>query len=208
MRFAAAALSGPSAEPLYSRPRLDTAVALLRWIHSQYPQTRAIGIPNDLSLQFRFFEPLSKMLLDSAQRHIQVDRWLDPPRTGILQFDRITDTLGGALGIHLQTLSSDDIFVTVFYRAPVNIVAVARFYAPLRPGIDISPFQGIAFGTADRTEVLAGDSAWTVYLSTGWGDCPAGCIYHHYWTFMYSVPSGRIQLMTDSGPPVPLHPTW
>ena len=202
LMFAAVALADSSAGPLFSRGRLDTAVALLSWIHLHYPQTRNIGAGSDLSLQLRLADSLSSQLVDTAQKPISVDRWLDPPRTGFLQFDRITESLGGASAMHLQGFFPQ-FLVTVYYREPVNIPAVARLYAPLRPAIDISPLQGLIIGHADRTHIGVGDSAWIVHMTTGWGDCMAGCIYRHFWTFRYLPPSGRVEIMTDSGPPVP-----
>ena len=41
-----------------------------------------------------------------------------------------------------------------------------------------------------------------VEFEVGWGDCPAGCIDRHHWT--YTVTSdGRVELVAESGPPVP-----
>jgi hypothetical protein len=41
-----------------------------------------------------------------------------------------------------------------------------------------------------------------VEFEVGWGDCPAGCIDRHHWT--YTVASdGSVQLVAESGPPVP-----
>lgn len=41
-----------------------------------------------------------------------------------------------------------------------------------------------------------------VEFEVGWGDCPAGCINRHHWT--YDVASdGNVELVAESGPPVP-----
>ena len=41
-----------------------------------------------------------------------------------------------------------------------------------------------------------------VEFEVGWGDCPAGCIDRHHWT--YDVKSdGSVELVAESGPPVP-----
>lgn len=43
---------------------------------------------------------------------------------------------------------------------------------------------------------------YQVNVELGWGDCPAGCINRHRWS--YSVaPDGSTTLLSDSGEPVP-----
>jgi hypothetical protein len=48
---------------------------------------------------------------------------------------------------------------------------------------------------------LAG-GGYRVGLTVGWGDCPAGCIEHHVWTFEVDA-SGSVKLVSESGDPVP-----
>jgi carboxypeptidase family protein len=43
---------------------------------------------------------------------------------------------------------------------------------------------------------------YTVMFQVGWGDCPAGCIDNHTWTFTVSK-DGAVELTAASGPPVP-----
>jgi len=50
-------------------------------------------------------------------------------------------------------------------------------------------------------EPLAG-GGYRVELTIGWGDCPAGCINRHVWTFDVD-PRGGITRVGDSGDPVP-----
>jgi hypothetical protein len=47
----------------------------------------------------------------------------------------------------------------------------------------------------------AGDG-YTVRFEVGWGDCPAGCIDRHAWTFAVST-DGAVELIDEQGPPVP-----
>ena len=43
---------------------------------------------------------------------------------------------------------------------------------------------------------------YQVNIELGWGDCPAGCINRHRWS--YSVaPDGSTTLLSDTGEPVP-----
>jgi hypothetical protein len=43
---------------------------------------------------------------------------------------------------------------------------------------------------------------WTVTVDVGWGDCPAGCIDHHVWTFAVGA-DGTVSLASETGPAVP-----
>ena len=48
----------------------------------------------------------------------------------------------------------------------------------------------------------SGVGAFVVDVTVGWGDCQAGCIDRHTWS--YSVlPDGTVQLMAENGSPVP-----
>ena len=68
-------------------------------------------------------------------------------------------------------------------------------------------------GAAPRDEGMIGMSKWWVAtplsegrfridVTIGWGDCIAGCIYRHVWT--YEVwPDGTLELVSEAGPEVP-----
>jgi hypothetical protein len=46
------------------------------------------------------------------------------------------------------------------------------------------------------------DGSYDIKLTVGWGDCPAGCINSHVWTFRVA-PDGGVKLLKDEGDPVP-----
>jgi hypothetical protein len=48
---------------------------------------------------------------------------------------------------------------------------------------------------------LAG-GGYEIKLTLGWGDCPAGCIDRHIWTFRVT-PDGQVELVKEEGPEVP-----
>jgi len=68
-------------------------------------------------------------------------------------------------------------------------------------------------GAAPRDEGMIGMSKWWVAtpltegrfridVTIGWGDCMAGCIDRHVWT--YEVwPDGTLELVSETGPEVP-----
>jgi hypothetical protein len=43
---------------------------------------------------------------------------------------------------------------------------------------------------------------YRIKLTIGWGDCPAGCIQRHVWTFDVDA-TGGLKLMSESGDEVP-----
>ena len=48
---------------------------------------------------------------------------------------------------------------------------------------------------------LAG-GGYGIEVTIGWGDCPAGCIQRHVWTFEVA-PDGTVNLKSETGDPVP-----
>lgn len=50
------------------------------------------------------------------------------------------------------------------------------------------------------TPIAAG--GFTIALTIGWGDCQAGCIDRHVWTFEVQA-DGRLALVSETGEPLP-----
>ena len=48
----------------------------------------------------------------------------------------------------------------------------------------------------------SGVGAFVVTITVGWGDCPAGCIDRHTWTYAVA-PDGTVNLLSEGGDPVP-----
>jgi hypothetical protein len=67
-------------------------------------------------------------------------------------------------------------------------------------------------GVTRRDPNVVGASAWwegraltdgfQVMITIGWGDCPAGCINRHVWTFHVAA-DGTLTLLSESGDPLP-----
>jgi hypothetical protein len=82
--------------------------------------------------------------------------------------------------------------------------AVARVIA-LEPRLTgIGPRDPDMIGQAAWYEVLpaSGVGAFVVTVRVGWGDCPAGCIDEHSWTYAV-LPDGTVNLQSEGGPEVP-----
>jgi hypothetical protein len=48
----------------------------------------------------------------------------------------------------------------------------------------------------------SGVGAFVVTIQVGWGDCPAGCIERHTWTYAV-LPDGTVNLLSEGGDAVP-----
>ncbi|MEX0630571.1 MAG: carboxypeptidase-like regulatory domain-containing protein [Chloroflexota bacterium] len=71
---------------------------------------------------------------------------------------------------------------------------------PLFAGL--APRDPELIGQAAWYEVAATDDGWRVEIRVGWGDCPAGCISEHRWTYAVSD-AGDVDLVEESGDPLP-----
>lgn len=83
---------------------------------------------------------------------------------------------------------------------PESAVDAVRTRVPLFDGITARDPDLIGqgtFWTADPT----GDG-WRVAFETGWGDCPAGCIDRHTWTWDVAA-DGSITFVAEDGSPLP-----
>ena len=65
----------------------------------------------------------------------------------------------------------------------------------------IQPRNPDLIGQAAWYEVTESDIGWQVQVYMGWGDCPAGCINHHSWTYEVTR-SGELQLLLEEGDPL------
>ena len=103
-------------------------------------------------------------------------------------------------------------------------LALALFAAACMPAPSVTPltsaeavdlvldenelFAGLAprdpdlIGQAAWYEVIATDDGWRVEIRMGWGDCPAGCITEHRWTYAVSS-AGAVTLVEESDDPLP-----
>lgn len=77
--------------------------------------------------------------------------------------------------------------------------------SPLLAGIP--PLDPMMMGTAHfwRADELAGrgdDAGWQIAFRAGWGDCQAGCISTHTWSYVVTV-DGRVMFSGDEGVALP-----
>jgi Prealbumin-like fold domain len=66
----------------------------------------------------------------------------------------------------------------------------------------IGPRDPDVIGACCFWEARVANGGFEVDVEIGWGDCPAGCINRHTWSFTVG-PTGAIELIGEAGPPVP-----
>jgi hypothetical protein len=82
--------------------------------------------------------------------------------------------------------------------------AVARVIAtePRLTGITAHDPKAIGKGSWFQVAPASGVGAFVVTVQLGWGDCEAGCIDEHRWTYAVR-PDGSVTVVSEEGEPVP-----
>ena len=79
--------------------------------------------------------------------------------------------------------------------------AVALALAQDEQFAGIGPLNPDLVGQSAWYEVAGGQDGWQVKIRIGWGDCPAGCISQHTWTYAVSR-DGTVELVGEEGDPM------
>ena len=121
-------------------------------------------------------------------------------RSGNPDIDRLMETYALELASGVEGSPSIGWWIVLRSRRPLNAAALSRRFA----GID-----GVAFAYTPGTIGSGNDitatrerEAWQLEYSVGFGDCPAGCIGRHFWTFLVYA-DGRVVSLRDRGDPLP-----
>jgi hypothetical protein len=80
--------------------------------------------------------------------------------------------------------------------------ATARVQAEYPEFAGLGPLDPELIGACCWSEATAVEGGYQVVFTVGWGDCPAGCINRHRWTFAVA-PGGEVGLIGEEGPEVP-----
>jgi hypothetical protein len=80
--------------------------------------------------------------------------------------------------------------------------AVALVLAHEERFAGIRPYDPGLIGQAAWYEVAEAADGWRVVIRIGWGDCPAGCISEHRWTYAVGG-DGGVSLLGETGDPLP-----
>jgi hypothetical protein len=80
--------------------------------------------------------------------------------------------------------------------------AAARVVEEFPMFTGIGPMDPDLIGACCWYEASRVNGGFQVTFTVGWGDCPAGCIDRHNWTFAVT-PAGQVGLIAEDGPSVP-----
>jgi hypothetical protein len=92
--------------------------------------------------------------------------------------------------------SAPTVTVTTAEQAAARVAEVVPGFAGIGPK-DPNIIGGCCFWEAVQTA-----DGFEVTFEVGWGDCQAGCIERHRWTYTVSR-EGAVSLLTEGGDPVP-----
>lgn len=83
---------------------------------------------------------------------------------------------------------------------PLNVAALAMRFEAIDGVRNAEPNGWGGDGNDIRARSRGED--WELEYSVGYGDCPAGCIQRHYWTFLVDL-GGFVRYEGDRGDPIP-----
>jgi hypothetical protein len=96
---------------------------------------------------------------------------------------------------------------------PTPTRIVSKVISPADAAALVIVTNPVFFGAVEQTpDLIGGSKYWTatprdgggyrIELTIGWGDCPAGCIERHVWTFDVDA-DGAVNLVGETGDPMP-----
>jgi hypothetical protein len=86
---------------------------------------------------------------------------------------------------------------------PATAFDAARLALAQQPRFaGIAPIDENLIGQAAWYRVTESSDGWQVLIRIGWGDCPAGCISEHTWTYAVGR-GGGVELVSDEGDALP-----
>jgi hypothetical protein len=91
--------------------------------------------------------------------------------------------------------------ITVTLAAPADAAALVIATNPMFAGATQLKPDVIGASKYWKAEPLA-SGGYRIELTIGWGDCPAGCIERHVWTYDVDA-NGGLTLVGETGDPVP-----
>jgi hypothetical protein len=85
---------------------------------------------------------------------------------------------------------------------PTAEAAVAAVVAAHPEFAGIGPFDPDLIGGCCWYTASPVDDGYEVVFRMGWGDCPAGCIEEHRWTYRVGT-NGSVELVAEGGESIP-----
>lgn len=111
---------------------------------------------------------------------IQLKQGITP--TGVSEIDSLMDLYDLTINDYSTlTFGNPGSHLVVFDSKNINITALSNVFLNME-GVEYVDPNGWAGDGNNITSTVDSDHVELIY-SFGWGDCPSGCIYRHYWKF-------------------------
>ncbi|MCA9726996.1 MAG: hypothetical protein R3E12_16225 [Candidatus Eisenbacteria bacterium] len=182
-------LTGDLYPPAELSAQLDNELAAIRTrFRDQFPMLESIHfqlqVANELILRF---DPETAASIQAGEYHGWDDLNKRYPADVVLSygFERF------------RTLS-------LRFRALLNPRRLVGTYRSL-PGLEHAGTNG-QFNFVSHLYPRATDRGMTYLFQSGWGDCPAGCIFNEYWYF--TVEDGEVEFVFHARPENPTPERW
>lgn len=162
---------------------------------------------NSYSISNSFFENISRihtfaartlyyLLVSVDTSKVWVNEWLNGNKyTGITGIDSLIENY--EIEVFFNFESSGGYNFTLKTTVPINYFALKEKLEKTDEFIYVEP-DGI-IGGGSSISLIDGNHKIYQY-AIGWGDCPSGCIYYHYWKI--KVTEQEITLLEEYGDPL------
>ena len=117
-------------------------------------------------------------------------------RTGLIKIDSLIDNYD--LDINFAFESESTYWIEIKSKVPINFFALMEKFKTTSEFLFVEPFVLVGGGSSISLKV-EGNFKYYKYYS-GWGDCPSGCINHHYW--VVRLKEQELTLFEEDGNPL------
>ncbi len=162
---------------------------------------------NSYSISNSFFEKVTYIHTYAANHIYYLFVSVDTSKTWVEEW-LTGNNYTGVVGID-SLVENYDIEVTFYYKStkgyefklntfsPINYFALKNKIEKINEFIFVEP-DGIIGGGSSISLIDTNDNIYK--YSIGWGDCPSGCIYYHYWEI--KVVNEKAELYKEYGDPL------
>jgi len=163
---------------------------------------------NSYKISNSFFEYATSLhsLGDQTLYHISVsvdtnknwaNNWVEGIKnTGIIKIDSIINDYN--LEVNFVFKSDSIYWFQIKSSKPINYISLMEKFKNTNEFINIEPT--VFIGTGSNISLSKENQIRYYKYYYGWGDCPSGCINHHYW--IVALKDNQVELTDEGGEPL------
>lgn len=181
--FDAAILSQGTSKDGFINPETQAQImTALKAIRAKFPEVAKIHARSTCALD-RMFVGLTTNGQQIIAQKVKIDdsqqTELIAGGTGIRELDELNRKFAAT---SVKPLIGPDLLL-VRFTTPMDIPVLSKIYAGIPA---VAGAEGVMMlGGGDQIELKRENQVWRFTFTHGWGDCPSGCINHHYYYFSY-----------------------